>query len=175
MLYNQYLNTISARARAGQAKAFAMALAMLSVVASTGCGSAPASSATPQIDPAFSDYVNRFEQASAQAGRPTQVSNVSMAFGQVASEGEADGRGQCVIVTGQTPTVTISPDAWNSSTDAEREQLVFHELGHCVFGLVHVAGITDQGIPQSIMDPSEISGAIYTQYHAYYMTTLFQQ
>ena len=37
--------------------------------------------------------------------------------------GETGARGACDLASGQTPVVTISPDAWASSTEAEREDL----------------------------------------------------
>ncbi len=164
MLLNRNLNTV------------AHALVLLGALGlfSAGCGQAPSHTAALNVDPAFSDYVSRFEQASVTYGRPIQVTDLTMQFGQVDSGGESGARGDCSWVSGQTPVVTLSADAWSSSTDAEREELVFHELGHCVLGEKHVAGINDQGIPRSIMDPSEISGAIYSQNRDYYLTTLFQ-
>lgn len=33
--------------------------------------------------------------------------------------------------------VEISRDFWESATEGQREQLVFHELGHCLHGLHH--------------------------------------
>lgn len=161
-LYNKY------------ARALALPLiAIASLLGATGCGSGPSHTPTVQVDPELAPYVSRFEAASVQNGNPTQVTDLSMNFGDVNDPGETGARGACEAVSGQTPVVTIAPDAWASSTDAEREQLVFHELGHCVLSLVHIAGITSAGIPKSIMDPVEIDGAIYSQYRDYYLQTLF--
>lgn len=171
MLFKQTLNNASnARARLALTGLLAVSQCLLA----SGCGSAPAHTPSVQVDPELSSYVARFEQAAADNGHAMQVTDLSMSFGQVDAAGESGGRGVCVAVTGQTPSVTISPDAWAASTDAEREELVFHELGHCLLSRTHVAGINAQGIPESIMDPSEITGAIYSQNRDYYLATLFQ-
>lgn len=170
MIFKLCLNTTSVRALVVPALAGAASLLVAS-----GCGSAPSQAPTLQIDPSLTSYVSRFEQASVQYGHPTQVTNLVMGFGDVNDPGEIGARGDCEIVTGQTPTVTISADAWAASTDAEREELVFHELGHCVLGLKHIAGINSAGIPVSLMDPTEIDGAIYSQNRDYYLNGLFNQ
>lgn len=46
---------------------------------------------------------------------------------------------------------------WPTLTDAGQEQLLFHELGHCIFNLDHDEALIDKDdwdqIPQSIMYP----------------------
>jgi hypothetical protein len=43
--------------------------------------------------------------------------------------------GQCQ--TGGVPTVTLDTTFWAQADAAEREVLVFHELGHCLLNLDH--------------------------------------
>ena len=104
-----------------------------------------------------------------------EASGLVVQFGDVNEPGESNARGACELATGQTPVVTISAEAWASSTDAEREELIFHELGHCLLGLKHVAGINSDGIPKSLMDPSEIQGAIYEQNRDFYLKGIFKK
>lgn len=170
MLIKQSLNNVAARARL----LLTGALAAAAVFTATGCGTAPSHTAAVQVDPELSQYVTRFQQAASDNGHAMPISDLSLSFGQVDTAGESGGRGVCVVAAGETPTVTISADAWAASTEAEREELVFHELGHCLLSLQHVAGVNSQGIPESIMDPTAITGAIYSQNRAYYLSTLFQ-
>jgi hypothetical protein len=150
-------------------------IALMGIILSitSGCGLAPKHTETLNVDPAFSRYVSRFEAESADHGRTVRISDLVMSFGQVDLDGETGGRGVCAYAEGETPVITVSQEAWLSSTDAEREELVFHELGHCVLRLKHVAGVNEEGIPSSIMDPIEIKSSIYSQNRAYYLKTLF--
>lgn len=150
----------------------ALKIALLGLVLSTtACGVAPKHNATVSIDPTFTEYVARFEDAAHQAGHKVRVNDLIVAFGDTGSNTET--RGLCAFAEGETPAVTINQQAWDSSTDDEREELIFHELGHCLLGLKHVAGINTDGIPASIMNPVEITSAIYAQNRAYYLHTLF--
>jgi hypothetical protein len=153
-----------------------LALATLLLAVAPGCAkSADEHTAAVQIDPAAAQYVARFEESAASYGRAVTVTDLVVEFGEVeAVPGESGGaRGVCSAATGQTPVVTLSREAWDRSSDAEREELVFHELGHCLLGLTHEAGINSDGIPTSVMNPTEIGGAIYKQYREFYLRGLF--
>jgi hypothetical protein len=123
----------------------------------------------------FTQYVTSFEQTSAQYGSPVQITDLTIQFGQVDAVGETGGRGVCEAAEGMTPVITISQDAWTTSTEAEREELIYHELGHCVLHKAHVGGINQAGIPASLMNPSKINGAIYSQNKDFYLAGLFAQ
>jgi hypothetical protein len=167
----QELYKTSWHARAATLIAAGLALACL-----PACGSSPQADHDSVVEiEGFATYVTRFEQASAEYGQPVKVKDLIIQFGQVDADGESGGRGVCDVVTGQTPVITGSAEAWASSTDVEREELLFHELGHCVLGKRHVGGINDQGIPASLMNPYEIQGSIYTQFKSYYLANLFKQ
>jgi hypothetical protein len=144
----------------------------------SACGAAPSnsgSSSSAGVQAAgFEQYVTAFEQNSAQYGAPVQVTDLTIRFGQVDASGESRGRGVCEYSAGSTPTITISQTAWESSTESEREELVFHELGHCVLHKTHQAGITEAGIPQSLMNPAKIDGSVYSKNKAFYLSKLFR-
>jgi hypothetical protein len=150
--------------------------ASICAIALSACGAAPSSNTahdnTLQVD-GFKSYVTSFEQTAAQYGNPVQVTDLVIQFGQVDGVGENGGRGVCELSEGSTPVITISQAAWTSSSESEREELIFHELGHCVLHKTHVGGINSDGIPASIMNPYKIDGAIYSQYKSFYLTGLF--
>ena len=50
---------------------------------------------------------------------------------------------------------------WASATDLDREQLVLHEVGHCVFGLGHKN--------DTIMDPIHLPLAVYKKHRQHYL------
>jgi hypothetical protein len=152
------------------------ALALALAVIATGCNRDSDHTPTVQIHADAAQYVSRFVTEAAAHGRNVVISDLILEFGSVdGAPGDANSgaRGVCNIAYGQTPVITLSRDAWDRSSDAEREELVFHELGHCILGLTHVGGINADGIPASVMNPTEIHGAIYKQFRAYYMKGLF--
>lgn len=67
---------------------------------------------------------------------------------------------------------------WAVFGDMDREQLLFHELGHCILNRPHDDMTTMFGfdtVPQSIMYSSHFPAAIYMEYHPYYILELFSQ
>jgi hypothetical protein len=152
----------------------ALALALLS-----GCGKAQDTSsheAVLSVDAQATDYVARFERSSAEYGASIAITDLIVRFGQVDADGEGGGRGVCEYSAGNTPVITLSQSAWDSSSDADREELVFHELGHCVLMKRHEAGLLRElGIPKSLMNPTKIDGSVYRQNKNYYLSSLFAQ
>jgi hypothetical protein len=49
--------------------------------------------------------------------------------------------------------IQINPEHWSSYSDLEQEQLIFHELGHCVFDLKHDDSfmVAKPSCPNSVM------------------------
>lgn len=69
--------------------------------------------------------------------------------------------GMCLIWSNGYKEIQIDPDHWATASDFGREELVFHELGHCALGLDHNANHLDSGIPESIMFPYAFGEADY--------------
>lgn len=87
------------------------------------------------------------------------------------------GRAVGVCLTGEgVPTVFIYKSYFKQLTFEEREQLIWHELGHCVLGRDHDATHLNNGYPTSIMYPVVFGPAEMRYYHAhkdYYERNLF--
>ena len=67
-----------------------------------------------------------------------------------------DAVGQCHIWSDGSKRIDIDPDYWNSIPDLAKENLIFHELGHCALDLAHNENkieLEDDSIPESIMYP----------------------
>lgn len=58
--------------------------------------------------------------------------------------------GVCYLWSSGYAEIEIDPDFWQTFTEEQREQLVFHELGHCVFKRQHDNTTTDN-CPTSVM------------------------
>lgn len=120
------------------------------------------SCARPKIDPAFADYVARFELFSGH------TVNVDIQFGPT-SRPEASGT--CF----DRNRIAIDREAWNSNTKSANEQIVFHELGHCVLDRDHNAERLEDGRPASLMNPSLIPESDYENNVDYYLEELVRK
>lgn len=78
-------------------------------------------------------------------------------------------------------TILLQSNFWNSTTttNSQREQLIFHELGHC---LLSISGHNDsmvatidqsRSINSSIMSTNAISDSVYRINRNYYLQKLF--
>jgi hypothetical protein len=73
--------------------------------------------------------------------------------------------------------IEIDSNFWIKASDDEKEDLVWHELGHCALNLKHDSNLIDIGnynqIPKSIMNPY-VFGQMpyYSDYKIYYFDEL---
>jgi hypothetical protein len=126
-----------------------MRAAMLVVcVVFTGCGSK-----TYRVDPLLQPYVDSYIAASQQVYAPVVIDNLIAEFGETSNtpeSGKAPYAGTCTMSPG-TPTIIISTRDWPYWDAGEKEELMFHELGHCVLFRLHNNALDKNGTPVSIM------------------------
>jgi hypothetical protein len=80
--------------------------------------------------------------------------------------------GVCISYTNGHKEVQIDPDSWFNFDENYKEELIFHELGHCILGREHDTSYIDEyRVPKSIMYPY-IFGYAYNEYKSYYMDEL---
>jgi len=84
--------------------------------------------------------------------------------------------GECITYTNGQKEIIIDEEYWNAPEigDGDREELIFHELGHCQLGLVHVNTLLPNGMPTTIMNAQHFSGTWYELNRNYYLTVLFE-
>lgn len=123
-----------------------------------------------QVDSSFQAYVSNFEQVAADEGTPLTITDLMVAFGPTSSLNET---GVCEWAENETPRIIVNQRIWNTLSDDDRQEVIFHELGHCVLRRVHqngempaYGGVTN--IPVSVMYPYRISGTIYRDYMDHY-------
>lgn len=68
--------------------------------------------------------------------------------------------------------IMIQSSFWVDATDLEREEIVFHELGHCVLSLQHDETMESYG-PITIMYPYTLGESIYKPKREHYIKELF--
>lgn len=131
-----------------------------------------------QYDNAVLDqYVQDFEdtmnaRGGLSASYYTNLNNTTIVFGQT-SDFPSGVIGWCSIGSSGR-TIKINPNFWyRSGIDlGNRHQLMFHELGHCVFNLGHDDSTTS-GRPASLMNTYHFSSSMYKTYFKSYMLDLF--
>ena len=85
--------------------------------------------------------------------------------------------GLCTSYSEGLRKIEIDPTFWAKSNPLTREQLIFHELGHCVLNLDHNSNMIDLHeagqIPESIMYPYVFGDQpYYEEYRNYYLKEL---
>ncbi len=130
-----------------------------------------------QVDQTFMPYVQNFELVSSEEGRDVKITDLIVAFGPTNSITET---GVCEIATNETPRVTINQGIWNTLNNHDRQEVIFHELGHCVLRRRHQDGEVrnhdnSAWIAASIMYPYRIPGATYMANVDHYHGELFSK
>lgn len=69
---------------------------------------------------------------------------------------------------GTTPTVTIDPYYWNTLFENSRQELMDHELGHCILNRQHRNDLLTNGQPASIMNQFTFAGFVLDANSTYY-------
>jgi len=129
------------------------------------------SCAPQQIDPLLQPYYNDFMARANAANSYIEYSTPSLIFGQMP---EPQWAGYCDL---SSHTAVIDP-GWKTMDMYSQQELVFHELGHCVLGRMHVLAVlpnTDPnaGNPVSIMYPIMLRPFNYAAMQDYYLQELF--
>lgn len=120
----------------------------------------------------FEDYVTRFEDYSELYGtKRVVVTDLIIEFGDLKDTFV----GLCGKFEGESPRITVDSEWWNSSTtnDAQREILMFHELGHCILDRDHNDNVLPNGKQESIMYYRVINSNDYVTSRGYYLKELF--
>lgn len=116
------------------------------------------------IEPEFNVYVQQFE-----IDCNCKV-NVPIKFNMLYDLGEST-LGVCTIFHGMNKEIFINVKSWQYLSIQEREQLIYHELGHCALDRPHDETILENGMPKSFMYPMMFP---YSKtLRSYYLNELF--
>jgi hypothetical protein len=149
-----------------------------------GCGKQLFSASAPApvvVDPILAPYVAVFEQNTG-----TSAAGVSVQFADTSGTANPLGEtvGECTIYKDGYGNITnrviqIDPSYWATIDESQQEQVVAHELGHCVLFLGHtpgdISGGDMDGCPISIMNPYSFSDSwiwCFTNNPSYYWQQL---
>lgn len=123
------------------------------------------------IAPEAKQYVSRFVTTGASLGRHIVIDDLIVEFKAITPKW----MGVCYY--GQTPRIVLNTYYWQWLNDLDREQLVFHELGHCVLNRDHndqwITAPDGNYIQASVMNAYDFEWWKYDLYHDFYMRELF--
>lgn len=159
-------------------------LSLLILVLSTSCGvknDKPQGSVSSELKP----YLDKFESYARANGIDVDSYSLSMSFSESMPKSDNGGFviGYCQrSIEGQN--VVIQGSYWNSASVSDREQLIFHELGHCLLGLSHNDTIENApiynwpnayatNVPSSIMNTFHFDSRLYSGNRETYVKRLF--
>ena len=138
----------------------------------------PAPAPRRGIHPEIQQYVDRFVSIGKKfKGESFVLKWINMDIGEVKDPWDIDHNINDDVVGWCKPyfvpmEIMLQTQEWRLANDLEREQLVFHELGHCQFGFPHDESIKD-GRPVSIMYPYLLSRVTYKEHRDEYLKELF--
>lgn len=126
----------------------------------------------PHVNTSLEAYVNRFVQVAESLGRPVALGRIQVEFVET-MEGNVIGKCYPGLMT---PRIEINRSYWERPgvSNARRESLMFHELGHCILGRGHDDSlISGYGLDKSIMNSIALPSGHYENNWNYYMDELF--
>jgi hypothetical protein len=140
----------------------------------TACGKAQSSSHANvlSVEAQFQPVVDAFTAEAQAQGSPLTITDlIVQSTPDFSSDNEM---GVCQQETGTTPVIQISQPLWDSLDADGQQELLFHELGHCVLNRVHDVALNN-GVPVSVMSPEFFGSTLYNANKAQYMHELFTQ
>ena len=148
----------------------------------TACGSSNDSESAPvppiavAVDQKLESYLERFVLYSETAlGRKIPIREVSLQFSDLGFTVEKGGiNGRCTRALNGPSLVEIDRLFWEVADESRRENLIFHEFGHCLLNRNHLDEVDRSGVPKSIMYSYTLSSWLYSSRRNYYITELFQ-
>lgn len=124
-------------------------------------------------DDDLASYVQRFEDVYG-----IEISDViSITFADLDSA-NTNHVGVCTVndETTKSDYIQIDPNTWATFDDSTKEEVIFHEIGHCILDRNHTTAVRDSvkygRIPASIMFPSILDTNFYQRFHDYYRNEL---
>lgn len=125
----------------------------------------------PYVDPELQPYIEQFVFEASLRGIDLSKAKIIAVFKPL----DSSTLGECLRYEDNRVNLNrihINVKEWIFLPEYMREQLVFHELGHCWLNLDHTNSTTPQGLPASIMN-EYLFPFYYDLNRAWYIDELF--
>lgn len=109
--------------------------------------------------------------AEMKCGHPVKRPALNMDLGKADYFLNTNVAGWCVRTS--PLQIMIDKEYFDMSTNYEKEELIFHELGHCILNKDHDESKDSNRRPKSIMYPVTITDSIYRENRTEYINELF--
>ena len=123
------------------------------------------------IDSALAPYVGKFVAAGHDRGEFIETKHITVIFGKTGTDESPSTVGTCDNIAGY-PFITIDRAYWSVADDDNKEELVFHELGHCVLNRDHCE-VKENGASVSLMEPDMLAPGEYGKHREALVDELF--
>jgi hypothetical protein len=153
-------------------------LIVFCAVFSEGCKPEAEEITVQQIDEEFIAHVASFKNEAAARGYDVDFSNynVEVSFGDLDT---IQAQGVCDEISSSDDfVVTIDREIWQRLSIEQKENLIYHELGHCFLGRPHKTDLMDLGnVCSSLMAPGGfcIQDLYDDRWKEYYLDELFDE
>lgn len=135
------------------------------------CACAPETLHMYRVPAEVAPLIEQFKAEAAAHGHSLIIENLVVQFSDALPLWEP---GSCTT-SSSTPLINLNRIFWfESSTAAQREEVVYHELGHCVLGRPHL-DLYLNGVSVSLMSTELLPESWYTNNRAYYIFELFNR
>jgi hypothetical protein len=124
------------------------------------------------IESKYQPYVDAFEKRAAMVGVPVKVTDLTILSVPTINRKDVIGNCSVPLYNFRSPTITISQEYWVNMDVYSREQLIFHEMGHCVLGRTHRSELNNH-LHLSIMHPFSVPSDVYKANYVQYIHELF--
>jgi len=112
-------------------------------------------------DSSFSSYVAAFESTgSSLTGQTVSASKIPINFGEPSKREWA---GEYISYSDGTSEIIIRKSKWDTYSEYDKRELIFHELGHAVLKREH-DDTKYNNQPTSLMSTNHFNGSYYKQY-----------
>lgn len=137
----------------------------------------------PGIGAPFKKYADSFAKTGKLYGLNIRLNALTIRFGTPMGELDAQDKKQemmlfasCTIYTADwsQPDIIVLKSWWDSAGDLDKEEVMFHEMGHCLLKQQHRDGMTNKGYKLSIMHRIHMGAAYYEPVRKYYLDELFE-
>lgn len=115
---------------------------------------------TGYINPTFDPIVQRFIYEAKVRGNLVDLSHIAMQLGNTRENKRSKNVGFCTLDINGDMLIMMNTSTWNKLGDYQREESLFHEMGHCLIGRKHCRFESKEG-PISIMYPHLLNEAYY--------------
>lgn len=124
------------------------------------------------IESKYVPYFKAFANRAASVGSNVKVNNLTIR--SVSSISDPGVVALCQQEPGQSPLIIVSQEWWPQFDVTMREDMIFHEMGHCVLNRGHRSDENNK-LSLSIMNPYIFGGLAYLGNYDHYMHELFFQ